>query len=215
MNDYNSRIQLEENIVDGKLKLDLLKGSLDAGILTINEFNSKKEALERTLKEYEKDLTRIRKKDEVLVKHKDVFEKLESLKENGLITVNEYNQKYESLLDNLIEKSTSDVNVRAEKKLNQSGFVSNFLNYKFTILLSVGALLTVVISILSTLFSRYNQENTPDFNITVDVPQVESNFAIEEQISTDSIYDEDRLPNSPSRNKSSTTTLKEEAPTFK
>lgn len=83
-------------------KLNLLESSFSAGLLSKQEFEKKKESLEKESYTYVNLLDEQVSKGKVILENKKLFDKLLELKSNELISKEEYDSKYKILLTSLL-----------------------------------------------------------------------------------------------------------------
>jgi uncharacterized protein (TIGR02145 family) len=123
-NKEKTEVELKAKIEDYKNKIDLLNKSYEQGLLTEQEFKSKKGVLEIKKNKLNQNLDDQIARKLIIVNNKVSFDRLTELKESGLINSNEYKLKFEQLqskfLTNSIEKDfDSKDHTEAQIKTNK------------------------------------------------------------------------------------------------
>lgn len=99
-----SEIDINSKIDECKRKLKLLSSSYNDGILSREEFMTKKESFEIEIVKLTDTLSFQIKTKKITQENKATFDRLLELKAQGLITNEEYSFKYQNLLNSFLDK---------------------------------------------------------------------------------------------------------------
>src|SRR5690606_39157138 len=94
-------------------KLNLLESSFIEGLLSKQEFEKKKEYLEKESSSYVNLLNKQISKRKVILDNQKLFDKLLELKTNELVSKEEYDVKYNRLLTSLLNELEQDKRANA------------------------------------------------------------------------------------------------------